>query len=105
MHQVIEHSERTFAGEPESPAPSLRERIAFVIGFLRRRHLIILPCLLLSLVVAGIYLRTTPATYTASAVMMIDTRKAQPLSFGGPDAPADAAWVESQIGVLKSYGV
>src|SRR5256885_11392535 len=105
MHQIIEHAPPNFVSEPEPRAVSLREGIAFVTGFLRRRCLIILSCLLVSLVIAGIYLRTASPAYTASAVMMIDTRKGQSLPFGAADGPADAAWVESQIGVLKSHNV
>ena len=87
------------------PAPTLGDRIDFVMGFLRRRYLVILIPILLSLPVGAWYLFTTPPTYTASAVMMIDTREG-PLQGGlfGDTAP-DAGWVESQIGVLRSINV
>ena len=85
-------------------ATTLGERIDFVLGFLRRRYLIILICFLLSLPVAGLYLYTTPSTYTASATMMIETRKS-PLDSLVGNAPMDSAWIESQIGVLKSESV
>ncbi len=93
------------ASGPQFPAlPTLAERIDFVLGFLRRRYLIILVCLLLSLPVAGVYLYTTPPTYTASAVMMIETRKG-PLESLLAITPFDPVWIESQVGVLKSQSV
>ena len=45
-------------------------------------------------------------TYTGSATMIIETRKgssALPDTFGG--MPPDSAWIETQIGVLKSLNV
>jgi polysaccharide biosynthesis transport protein len=95
------------ASGPETPAsPTLGERFDFVVGFLRRRYLVIAVSLLLSLALGASYLFTVPPTYTASAIMIIETRKGPsvlPDSFGGM-AP-DAAWVETQIGVLKSLNV
>src|SRR5262245_42325332 len=95
------------AGGPETPAsPTLGERFDFVVGFLRRRYLVIIVSLLLSLALGASYLFTAPPTYTGSAIMIIETRKgtsALPDSFGG--LPPDAAWVETQIGVLKSLNV
>src|SRR5262245_56606618 len=60
--------------------------------------------LLLSLAFGALYLRFTPSTYTASATMMIETRKGPLESLLG-NGPPDSAWVESQIGVLKSQNV
>ena len=79
-------------------------QIDFVIGFLRRRYLLILLGLLLALPFGALYLYVTPASYTASATMMIESRKnpMEPLlGNGGPDT----AWIESQIGVLRSLNV
>ena len=95
------------ASGPETPAsPTLGERFDFVVGFLRRRYLAITISLLLSLALAATYLFTAPPTYTGSAIMIIETRRgssALPDSFGG--MPPDAAWVETQIGVLRSLNV
>jgi polysaccharide biosynthesis transport protein len=95
------------ASGPETPAsPTLGERFDFVVGFLRRRYLVIIVSLLLSLALGASYLFITPPTYTGSAIMIIETRKgssALPDSFGG--MPPDAAWVETQIGILKSLNV
>ena len=61
---------------PELPAaPTLGAQIDIVTGFLRRRYLLILTGLLLSVPLGALYLRITPASYTASAVMMIEPRK------------------------------
>jgi succinoglycan biosynthesis transport protein ExoP len=101
----IDNPQLISANGPQFPAlPTLAERIDFVLGFLRRRYLIILVCLLLSLPVAGVYLYTTPPTYTASAVMMIETRKG-PLESLLAITPFDPVWIESQVGVLKSQSV
>src|SRR5262249_28394275 len=77
----------------------------FGVGFFRRRYFIILTSLLLSLSLGALYLFTAAPTYTASAMMMIEPRKGLLQQTLGGDPPADAAWVESQIGVLKSLNV
>jgi polysaccharide biosynthesis transport protein len=95
------------ASGPETPASlTVGERFDFVVGFLRRQYLVIIVSLLLSLALGASYLFTAPPTYTGSAIMIIETRRASsalPDSFGG--MPPDAAWVETQIGVLKSLNV
>ena len=91
----------------ESPAFTTHgERVDFVLGFLRRRYLIILASLLLSMSLGTLYLFTAKPTYTASATILIEPRKGllQQTLGGDPQLP-DAAWIESQIGVLKSQGV
>jgi polysaccharide biosynthesis transport protein len=102
----IENSQSLSANGPEFPAsPTIGERIDFVVGFVRRRYLIILTSLLLSLSLGALYLFTTAPTYTASAMMMIEPRKGLLQQTLAGDPPADAAWAESQIGVLKSLNV
>ena len=72
----IEKPQLISASGPELPASAtLGERIDFVLGFLRRRYLIILASLLLSLSLGALYLFTTPPTYTASATILIEPRK------------------------------
>ncbi len=80
-------------------------QVTFAIGFLRRRYLIIFGFLFLSLAIGGLYLLVAPPSFTASATMMIDARRSQSLQSIYPDAPTDAAWIESQIGILKSENV
>jgi succinoglycan biosynthesis transport protein ExoP len=101
----IEQPTLIAANGSEFPAsPTVGERIDFVFAFLRRRYLSILIGLLLCLPFGALYLFTTPRTYTANATMMIETRKG-PLESVLGNASLEPAWVESQIGVLKSYGV
>ena len=89
---------------PESPAPTLGAQIDIVTGFLRRRYQLILFGLLLSLPLGASYLYITPASYTASATMMIEPRKSSPLdSFAG--AMPDEVWIDSQSVALKSLNV
>src|ERR1700751_1344199 len=79
-------------------------QVDFVIGFLRRRYLLILLGLLLALPLGALYLYVTPASYTASATMMIESRKNPLEPLLGNTGP-DTAWIESQIGVLRSMNV
>jgi succinoglycan biosynthesis transport protein ExoP len=91
---------------PASPASAtLGAQIDLVTGFLRRRYLLILLGLLLSLPFGALYLYITPATYTASSVMMIEPRKAAFDSVLGTSAIPDAVWIESQTIALTSLNV
>jgi succinoglycan biosynthesis transport protein ExoP len=82
------------------------DTISIVIGFICRNWRVIAASVATFLLIAGIYLYSTPARYTATAVLMLDTRRMQifqqnvmsELSF---DAPA----VDSQLEVLKSEAV
>jgi polysaccharide biosynthesis transport protein len=103
----IEKPQFVSVGGPDpTPSMMLRDTIDGAIGFLRRRYLAIVVCLPLSLVLAALYLHITPRSFTASAVMMIDTRRGQflPQSIFGDVLP-DASWVDSQIAILKSENV
>jgi len=100
----------SITSEEDDPSSTLgfRALIAFALGFLRRRYLIVSTFLLLSLTCAGYYLLVTPPTFTATAMMLIDTRPSEALrsSSGLSGGTAvDAAWIESQIGILKSQSV
>jgi polysaccharide biosynthesis transport protein len=89
---------------PEPAAPTLGAQIDIVTGFLRRRYLLILTGLLLSVPLGALYLHITPASYTASAVMMIEPRKSALDSLVSSAIP-DAAWIDSQSIALKSANV
>src|SRR5262245_32313132 len=86
---------------------TLAQRMDLVAAFLRRRYLVILASLLLSLSLGALYLFKTAPTYTASAGILIEPRKGllQQTLGGDPVTVTDAAWIESQIGVLKSQNV
>src|SRR5262249_37181743 len=91
---------------PELPASAtLGAQIDFVTGFLRRRYLLILLGLLLSLPFGALYLYITPATYTASSVMMVEPRKTPFEPVLGSSTAPDAVWIESQNVALKSLNV
>jgi succinoglycan biosynthesis transport protein ExoP len=90
-------------GTELSASSTFGERIDFAKAFLRRRYLVILTCLLLSAPFAALYLISTPPTYTASATMLIESQSnLLARSLFGSDMRLDAAWMESQIGIIKS---
>jgi succinoglycan biosynthesis transport protein ExoP len=87
-------------------SPTVGERIDFVKAFLRRRYLGILIFVILSVPCAVLYLFVIPPTYTASAMLLIESQSnvLQHTIFGG-DLRVDASWIESQMGVLRSQNV
>jgi len=85
-------------------SPTLGAQIDLVIGFLRRRYQLILLGLLLALPFGALYLYVTPASYTASSVMMIEPRKGPFEALTGSSLP-DAVWIESQSIALRSLNV
>jgi polysaccharide biosynthesis transport protein len=92
-------------GGPELPASAtLGAQIGLVTGFLRRRYLLILLGLLLSLPFGALTFYLSPATYTASSVVMIEPRKGPLEPLGGGPLP-DGTWIESQYLALKSLNV
>ncbi|HWO34008.1 MAG TPA: GumC family protein, partial [Candidatus Acidoferrum sp.] len=70
--------------------------------FLRRQFLPILCCLLLGASFGAIYLLATPPTYTASATMILDSRRGgiQQKSVLGDTPAFDNTWIDSQLGIL-----
>jgi polysaccharide biosynthesis transport protein len=102
----IEKPQLLAASGPDLPATTtLGERFDFVVSFLRRRYLAVLIPLLLSLALGGLYLFKTPPTYTASGAILIEPRKGLLQQTLAGDPLPDSAWMESQIGVLKSQNV
>src|SRR5262249_53193901 len=90
---------------PGLPASAtLGAQIELVTGFLRRRYLLILLGLLLSLPFGALIFYLSPATYTASSVVMIEPRKGPLDSLAGGPLP-DGTWIESQYLALKSLNV
>ena len=92
----------------DANALSFRALLDLGIGFLRRRYVIVSISILLSLAGGALYLLLTPPTYTASASMIIDTRASEALqssSAASGGTMVDPAWLESQIGILKSQSV
>ena len=91
--------------EPEGARPE--EILQFVVSFIRRQYPVVVFVTLLGIALGAVYLITTPPSYTAHAMLMIDSRKInvfQQQSVLG-DVQLDSASVLSQIEVLKSENV
>jgi polysaccharide biosynthesis transport protein len=76
-------------------------------GLLRRQRRVILFALVFAIGLAGVYLATTPPSFTALAKLIIDSGKVQLFdkqSSGptGGDIPPDSQAVDSQVEILKS---
>ena len=86
---------------PEGGSPA--DLYAASIGFIRRQFVVVLFVASLTIVLAAVYLYTTPPLYTGHARIMIDPAKVQLFQhsiFG--DDPANAQMVDSQLEILKS---
>lgn len=85
-------------------AASSAEVFARFTGFLRRQYRLILAVAAASLCLGVLYLIATPSSYTATASLIIDTRKNQLFQQQSVlgDIPIDSAAVESQVQILKS---
>jgi polysaccharide biosynthesis transport protein len=81
----------------------LNELAEFAIGFARRQYQIILLALVLASGVGFIYLRTTPAVYTAQASIIIDPPRSTFVQQQG--LLNDPIQVESQIEIIRSKAV
>ncbi len=96
--------------EIESPGPeteSLRQTVSSVFALFGRQYPLMIFTLLLCVSLAGVYLLTVPKRYTASATLIIDSRKMQGLQTqqqapGSGDMSVDTAMVDSQVEILKS---
>jgi succinoglycan biosynthesis transport protein ExoP len=101
----IENPQPVLVGETE-PQLSIGGQVGFVFAFLRRRYLSILIFLLPAIAIGALYLFAEQPTFTASATMMMETRRGASFqqSILG-DAPPDFAWLESQIEIVKSASV
>ncbi|MEZ0167925.1 polysaccharide biosynthesis tyrosine autokinase [Microvirga sp. TS319] len=101
VHTSGDH--RSVVGAQEEPFLDL----ALIAGFFRRQWPVIALFILGAVALAVAYLFMTPARYTATSVLMLDTRRLQlfqqqsVLSEFSFDAPA----VDSQLEVLKSRAV
>src|SRR6516225_257980 len=79
----------------------------FAINFVRRQYVVIAVAVALTTMLGVVYLITTPPTFTASARMLIDTRKQQVMFAQQPMTwdYMESAMVASQVEVLKSEKV
>ena len=80
------------------------EHYSSFTSFIRRQFPVIAYIVVLVLVVAIVYLLTTPPSFTAQATVIIDTHKVQLFQkeFVLGDLPIDSAEVESQVELIKS---
>ena len=88
----------------QSPADSLQHVYHSVLDFLRRQYLVIAAAAATMIVLGVVYILTTPPSYTATADLMIDTKKVQLFQQQSmfSDLPMDAAMIESQVEILRS---
>ena len=87
---------------------SFSELLEQFSGFLVRQYPIFVFVTVLTLAMALVYLFTTPAKYTAHAMLMIDSSKLRVLQqqqSAMADIPLDTAQVETQVEILKSETV
>jgi polysaccharide biosynthesis transport protein len=93
--------------ESGSVADAAMDALRLTGGILRRQWILILATTALFLAIAIFYLMTTPAVFSAQAILIIDSKKEpsfqqQSAQF---DAPVDTAVVSSQVEILKSDSI
>ena len=87
---------------------SILELIDSIKGILRRQRLLMLAILLLCLVLGAAFIFTAQPRYTATALLIIDSRKSQGIQQQSPlgtDLPLDSPTVDSQVEILKSENI
>jgi len=105
MLQKIER--QTSWARLETRKPSSAELFSSVVGFLRQQYLIIAVTILVALGLGIVYLFSAKSTYTATASLIIDSRKNQLFQQQSVlgDIPVDSSSVESQVQILKSESI
>jgi polysaccharide biosynthesis transport protein len=99
-----------FDGGPqgdESSEGGLGHVIEFVSGFLKRQYVVIIFSTALTVVAAGIYLKTATPTYTGQAKILLLNQKAQFVQQQSlvAESTIDAVQIETQLQVLKSKAI
>ncbi len=98
---------------PRNEAPVLFDPLASLLhpaeiaGILRRQWPLVVACLAAALLGAVVYIAVTPPKFTATATLMIDSRRDQMFQ-GQPvqgEPRVDTAAVESQTAILRSEAV
>jgi succinoglycan biosynthesis transport protein ExoP len=97
------YADAASSGAQEEPSFDLSQ----IVEFFRREWRVVAVSVLVALILAIIYLFITPPRFTATSVLMLDTRRLQllqqPAVMG--DMSFDAPAVESQLAVLNSETV
>src|SRR6266478_734792 len=93
--------------EPPSAATQPSYVLHVAINFIRRQYVVIAVAFALTTMLGVVYLITTPPSFTASARMLIDTRKQQVMFAQQPMTWdfMESAMVASQVEVLKSENI
>jgi capsular exopolysaccharide synthesis family protein len=96
--------------QPESPDEvyTASEYIEQLTGFVRRQFQIFIFITACCLALGVVYLFTTPPSYTAHAMLLIDSSKLrflQEQQTPAVDVPIDTAQVETQVEILKSQNI
>ena len=102
---MLQKTERqTPLSRVEARKPSSAELLASFVGFLRQQYLVILFAVLVTLGLGVLYLFNAKPVYTATASLIIDSRKNQLFQQQSVlgDIPIDSSSVESQVQILKS---
>ena len=78
-----------------------------MLDFLRRQYQVIGFAVAIMVAIGFVYLLTTPSSYTATAMMLIDTKKVQLFQQQSmvSELPVDAGSIESQVEILKSENI
>jgi succinoglycan biosynthesis transport protein ExoP len=102
MLQKIERNTSLSRSEQRKPSPA--EFVSSLITFLRQQYIVILVTILVMMSLGGLYLFNARPTYTATATLIIDSRKNQLFQQQSVlgDIPIDSSSVESQVQILKS---
>ena len=84
--------------------PSPADTFKSILDFTRRQYPVIAFALAIAIGLGFIYILTTPPSFTATATLMIDSKKIQLFQQQSliNDLPIDASTVESQVEILKS---
>jgi succinoglycan biosynthesis transport protein ExoP len=100
LDRVVPNVVRATAEQVASSA----ELLSSISAFLHRQYRLILAVVAVSLCLGLAYFIATPSSYTATATIIIDTRKNQLFQQQSVlgDIPIDSAAVESQVQIIKS---
>ena len=109
--RMLQASSSSLTGPNHAASPEAQgERsvdLSQIFGILRRQWPVIALCALSSMALAVAYLSVTPSRYTATAVLMLDTRRLQLFQQQSvmSDMSFDAVAIESQLELLRSKAI
>ncbi len=106
---MLQTSQKPVGGTDARPSEfvSPAELYAELRKFFGRQYPIILFVLLLAIVLAVVYVLTSPAKYTATSVIVLDMHKTQMFQQESPlsDTPIDSPTADTQSEILKSENI